>query len=77
VRRAAISLIALAALSACQLQRTGSPSEPWALEEVRPNTSDGIRILVLHDMEGLSGQSDPRTFFFGTPQYPRGQESVS
>lgn len=44
---------------------------------MRPDTSDGLRILVLHDMEGLSGQSDPRTFFFGTPQYSVGQELLA
>ncbi len=53
---------------------SSSPSrEPWTLESVTPDTTDGIRILVLHDMEGLSGQSDPRSFDFGTAQYPTGQ----
>jgi len=46
----------------------------WSLEAVIPDTSDGIRILVLHDMEGLSGQSDPATFFHGSPRYAEGQE---
>jgi D-amino peptidase len=49
-------------------------SAPWTLEAVAPDTNDGVRILVLHDMEGLSGQSDPQTFFFGSPRYPEGQE---
>ncbi|MGQ0539927.1 MAG: M55 family metallopeptidase, partial [Gemmatimonadaceae bacterium] len=52
-------------------------SEPWTLQDVRPDTTDGVRILVLHDMEGLAGQSDPRTFFFGTAQYPHGQELLA
>ena len=50
---------------------------PWTLEAARPNTSDGIRILILHDMEGLSGQSDPTSFDFGTPLYPKGQEMLA
>jgi D-amino peptidase len=53
---------------------TAAPPEPWTITEVRPDTADGLRILLLHDMEGLAGQSDPRTFFFGTAEYPRGQE---
>jgi D-amino peptidase len=56
---------------------TTPPREPWTLEAVTPDTADGIRILVLHDMEGLSGQSDPRTFDFGTPQYPTGQQLLA
>ncbi|MGQ0641183.1 MAG: M55 family metallopeptidase [Gemmatimonadaceae bacterium] len=63
-------------LTACapeQPQRAAS-SEPWALEDVRPDSSNGFRILVLHDMEGLSGQSNPRTFSFGMPEYAQGQE---
>ena len=31
-------------------------------------------MLVLHDMEGLSGEDDPDQFRFGKPAYPRGQE---
>lgn len=56
---------------------TAPPAEPWTLQAVTPDTSDGIRVLVLHDMEGLSGQSDPRTFNFGDPQYPKGQELLA
>lgn len=50
---------------------------PWSLEGVIPDTSDGIRILVLHDMEGLSGQSDAATFFYGWPRYTEGQELLA
>ena len=55
---------------------TPTSTAPWTLEPARPNTSDGIRILILHDMEGLSGQSDPSSFNFGTPLYPKGQEML-
>jgi D-amino peptidase len=51
--------------------------EPWSIEDYVPTPEDGIRVLVLHDMEGLSGQSDPRTFNFGRPQYSRGQEMLA
>jgi D-amino peptidase len=53
-----------------------SPSEPWTLEAVAPDTTDGIRVLVIHDMEGLSGQSNPKTYFFGEKEYPQGQEML-
>lgn len=33
----------------------------------------GPRVLLIHDMEGLSGQSDPYTFLYGHPAYPKGQ----
>ena len=62
-------------LGACAQQpQPAAQSEAWTLVDAQPDTSDGLRILVLHDMEGLSGQSDPKTFFFGMPQYPQGQE---
>ena len=48
--------------------------EPWTLAPPSSDLSDGISILVLHDMEGLSGEDDPDQFLFGKPQYPRGQE---
>ncbi len=77
----ALALTALLGLSACE-PRTAetdssssrSTSEPWLVEDVQTNTDDGIRILVLHDMEGLSGQDDPKTFDFGNDEYPLGQD---
>ena len=52
-------------------------AEPWTLEDVTPDTGDGIRVLIIHDMEGLSGQDDPRSYRFGTEQYPSGQEMLA
>ena len=49
-------------------------AEPWTLEDYEPRTDDGIRVLIIHDMEGLAGQSDPSSFNFGTDLYPSGQE---
>lgn len=71
-------LLLMASLVACAPSSTtssgSSSGAPWTLEAVRADTTDGIRILVLHDMEGLSGQSDPGSFRFGHPLYPTGQE---
>ncbi|HEV8214475.1 MAG TPA: M55 family metallopeptidase, partial [Gemmatimonadaceae bacterium] len=37
-----------------------------------------VRILVYHDMEGLSGQDDWRTFLFSHPEkYPEGQKLLA
>lgn len=52
-------------------------AEPWTLEDVAPNTEDGIRVLIIHDMEGLSGQDDPRSYRFGTEQYASGQAMLA
>jgi D-amino peptidase len=76
-----VGMTAVLAVSACE-QRAGdagstsslSTSEPWLVTDAQPNTEDGIRILVLHDMEGLSGQDDPKTFDFGNDEYPLGQD---
>ena len=66
-----------AAPPAADQNPAGPPAEAWTLESVTADTTDGLRILVLHDMEGLSGQSDPKTFNFGEKEYPRGQEMLA
>ena len=49
--------------------------EPWELVNPAPDSDGQLRVLVLHDMEGLSGQSDPRTFSYRNSEfYPQGQE---
>ena len=81
-REAAICLVAATglAVAACQPAPPSSdtspemPSEPWTLEVPEPRTEDRIRVLIIHDMEGLAGQSDPTSFSFGTDLYPSGQE---
>lgn len=49
---------------------------PWRLEPAA-EVAAGPRILVLHDMEGLSGQDDPDSFRFGKPEYALGQELLA
>ena len=75
---------AILTLAACGTPASSPPptppstsNAPWTLEAARPDTSHGLRILVLHDMEGLSGQSDPASFIFGTDAYPKGQEMLA
>ena len=77
---ACLSAAACLATAVCQPAPPSSgaspqmPSDPWTLEDSEPNTDDEIRVLIIHDMEGLSGQSDPSSFSFGTDLYPSGQE---
>ncbi|HJS74696.1 MAG TPA: M55 family metallopeptidase [Vicinamibacteria bacterium] len=51
--------------------------EAFVLEEPPPDTDGVLRVLVLHDMEGLSGQNDPRTFEYDhKEQYAFGREQL-
>lgn len=50
------------------------PATAWTDESVEAPDDGELRVLVIHDMEGLSGQSDPSSFDFGTELYPQGQE---
>ncbi len=82
-----LCLVSALALAGCQPSRSSAGSEepatqaqpsgePWHLADAQPDTADGIRVLVLHDMEGLSGQDDWRSFSFSHTQYARGQEML-
>lgn len=51
-----------------------APPGPWTLEPAAPAPSDGLSILVLHDMEGLSGEDDWRYFSYSQELYAAGQE---
>ena len=44
----------------------------------RPATRAAVRVLVYHDMEGLAGQDDWRTYLFSHPEkYPEGQKMLA
>jgi len=78
-----LSLMIGAVAIACGAATTGestAPAEaeaPWATTPGATDTSDGIRVLVLHDMEGLAGQDDWHSFVFGDPKYPSGQQMLA
>jgi hypothetical protein len=43
-----------------------------------PTTGAPVRVLLYHDMEGLAGQDDWRTFLFSHPEkYPDGQKLLA
>jgi len=77
----ALTLLASAALVGCSIESERdtaanlSQGDPWTLVDPAPDDDGELRVLVLHDMEGLSGQTDPRTFSYrNTEFYPQGRE---
>lgn len=54
---------ALIVLSACGADQ----GAPRVLEAPAADTDGTLRVLIYHDMEGLTGQSDPNTFRFAHP----------
>jgi D-amino peptidase len=51
-------------------------AEPRMLTPVEPD-GDDLRVLVYHDMEGLSGQDDPNTFRYSHPdRYAEGRAAL-
>jgi D-amino peptidase len=70
-----IGLLLVLAKTGCEPadQSDAVPEGPWAIEDYA-QPQEGLRVLVIHDMEGLAGQSDPSSFDFGTALYPTAQE---
>ena len=67
--------LALAA-ALLSLSLTAAAPTPNARPKYVPGAP--IRILVYHDMEGLAGQDDWRTFLFSHPErYPEGQKMLA
>ena len=79
---AALPLFAALAFTGCTIESeeegdssAASDREPWALVDPASDDDGELRVLVLHDMEGLSGQSDHRTFLYRhTEFYPQGRD---
>ncbi len=68
---AALPLFAALAFTGCTIESedegdtsAASDREPWVLVDPASDDDGELRVLVLHDMEGLSGQSDHRTFLY-------------
>ena len=58
----------LALLAACQppAGQEHMPATAWTEAPVQVPDDGELRVLVIHDMEGLSGQSDPSSVDYGT-----------
>ena len=63
-------------VAATAMATLGDASSPTPLQTVASRTSSApIRVLLYHDMEGLAGQDDWRSFLFIHPEkYPEGQK---
>ncbi len=55
----------------------GEADTAWQIETPSSADASAPRILVYHDMEGLSGQDDPNSYFFSKPEYAQGQEMLA
>lgn len=68
-------------LAACGAPAPGTPSaggEPRVLSDPAPDRDGTLRVLVYHDMEGLAGQDDPRSFSYrNTEAYAHGRELLT
>ncbi len=75
----AVALLAVVPFAlACDAPETIlADAEPWILADPAPDADGVTRILIYHDMEGLSGQGDPRSFEFGKEQYAGGRELLT
>ncbi len=71
-----VTAIALTA-TACATPADDTAAEPWTLSDPAPNEDGIIRVLIYHDMEGLSGQDDPDSFLFGREEYPFGRQLLT
>jgi D-amino peptidase len=74
-----VALLILGMLAGCAVETETVSSEDERLLSDPASNDDGVlRALVYHDMEGLSGQDDPRTFSYReTESYPRGRELLT
>ncbi|MDT9600282.1 M55 family metallopeptidase [Sphingosinicella rhizophila] len=67
---------ALAALVPSVAAPAQTPPAPWTISPAKVDRADSIKILVLYDMEGLSGVDNPTSFLFGDPDYPEAQNRL-
>jgi len=80
--RARPLLAALLVVAACgptdPSQALARADEPRVLEAPAADVDGITRVLVYHDMEGLTGQTDPNTFRFARPEaYARGRQYLT
>jgi D-amino peptidase len=74
-----VALILLLGMSGCDPQAPAGEDAPGTvLGEPVPVPSERPRVLVYHDMEGLSGQDDANTFRYAHPdRYALGREFLT
>ncbi len=75
--RVAAWVALLGALAACERRAPDAVNAPWREVPLRINTGDGIDILLIYDMEGVSGLDEWRMFDASFPEYERGRELLT
>ncbi|MBK8246961.1 MAG: M55 family metallopeptidase [Gemmatimonadetes bacterium] len=81
IHASVVLLAAVAAIAACTPRAEENEARPaWTAENgvtvgsPAPRKEGQLRVLVYHDMEGLAGQDDYRTFNYSHPEhYPKGR----
>ncbi len=69
------SKVALGFVVLFSLEGTIASDQPYTLESPAADADGKLSVLVYHDMEGLAGQDDWRTFLYAKKEfYPKGQE---
>jgi D-amino peptidase len=77
-RRGAAGLVLCAGLAASPgCQRAAPPPEAWIQEPAHFDTTGGIQVLVVYDMEGVSGLGDWHMFDANYDEYARGRELLT
>ena len=73
------TLAAIAAYLALSTLLTvpASAAEPWTLETPRTVNAKGPKLLIVHDMEGLSGQDSIESIFFQFDEYAEAQKLLA
>jgi len=71
--RVSLFVVLVTFVSACngvETTTTEVPTgAPWHVVDVEMNQEDGFKVLLYHDMEGLSGQDDANSFRASEPEY--------
>ena len=78
VARRAIALLALIAVASVTPTITADSAPARSGMVAAPPRHAAVRVLLYHDMEGLAGQDDWRTYLFSHPEkYPEGQKMLA
>lgn len=77
MRSIGVALRSLCATVVALATVPGSAAQPWSTHRVERTAGHKPHVLLLHDMEGLSGQDDPNSFLFGSSSYAHGRELLT
>lgn len=71
-------IVLLGACAGCERRGvTTASSAPWSEVPLHIDTKDGVAVLLVYDMEGVSGLDDWRMFDANFPEYEQGRELLT